>query len=97
MLRSAKALPPQVHIMSLYNDGSTAIFRLAHIYEVTRHACSDLLCYIQHASLSGLHDCSLIDSDALHLLSCIRLRSTSPAGMHAMTCALTTLHCLLVC
>jgi hypothetical protein len=35
MLRARQALPPQVHIMSLYDDGGTIIFRLVHIFEVT--------------------------------------------------------------
>lgn len=35
MLRRAQSLPPQVHLLSLYDDGDSAvIFRLAHVYQV---------------------------------------------------------------
>lgn len=34
MLRRAQSLPPQVHLLSLYDDGDgTVIFRLAHVYQ----------------------------------------------------------------
>ena len=38
MMSGARALPPQVHIMSLYADGDgVAILRLVNIFEASQH------------------------------------------------------------
>ena len=42
LLQPRRALPQQVHLLSLYDDGAVVILRLVHIFQVDAHlwACS---------------------------------------------------------